>query len=97
MGLIYMYLHDIKGISYTSGSSYSWNEVYQFYSDLKLPKAGLRGRTSGDRNNLGSDGCYWSSSPNSYSGFRMHLEDSYVSPNTSSPRAYGFSVRCFKN
>jgi uncharacterized protein (TIGR02145 family) len=93
-----MYVHDIKGISYTSGNSYSSSEIVQaFRYDLKLPRAGRRNRNNGNVNSQGSYGYYWSSSPYSTYGFRMRFYGSNVYPASSNYRAHGFSVRCFKN
>jgi hypothetical protein len=98
--LIYMYLHDIKGVSdYIVNSDYWWNAVTRqtFMTELKLPRAGIRDRDDGLVDGQGSDGSYWSSSPNGTTAFRMYFNDYSVSPAIYSGRAYGHSVRCFKN
>jgi hypothetical protein len=68
-----------------------------FKSDLKLPLAGYRSRSNGSVNNQGSSGYYWSSSPNGTNVPFLYFLSSSVRPQYSDYRAYGLSVRCFKN
>ncbi|GHU35919.1 hypothetical protein AGMMS50256_31780 [Betaproteobacteria bacterium] len=61
--------------------------------------AGLRDRTDGGAVSFqGSYGYYWSSSPISTNARALLFYSSSVYPQGSgSRRAYGFSVRCFKD
>jgi len=69
--------------------------------NLHMPFAGYRDFSTADLSDQGSDGYYWSSSPygSDYpdSAHRLDLDSSSVYADYISPRAYGFSVRCFKN
>ena len=66
-----------------------------------IPFAGSRDYSSATLNYHGSYGFYWSSSPygsDSPSRARsLYLLSSYVNANYNFSRAYGFSVRCFKD
>ena len=66
---------------------------------LKLPYAGNRDRYNGSFDNGGSLGYYWSSSPNGTSGYLLYFGSGGIYPSYSNLnyRAYGCSVRCFKN
>jgi hypothetical protein len=78
--------------------SWSWNATLaSFKSDLNLPLAGLRTRSSTSAGNQGSDGYYWSSSPIGTCARLLNFFSSYVAPQYCYNRTYGFSVRCFKN
>ena len=69
--------------------------------NLHIPFAGNRSYPSADLGGQGSDGNYWSSSPygSDYpnDASNLYLNSSYVFANDSSSRAFGFSVRCFKD
>ena len=72
----------------------------KFKNAFKLPFAGDRGSTGASLSHQGSYGIYWSSSPGSASSDYarlFYLYSSYVYASSYSRRAYGFSVRCFKN
>ena len=75
----------------------------KFQNVFKLPFAGWRNQPGTIFNNTnlmaqGSDGMYWSSSPNSvYSSNAYHLRLNSRVAIESTRRAYGFSVRCFKD
>ena len=59
-----------------------------------LPAAGLREGTS--VKNVGSEGRYWSSTPNlalANRAYRLYFSSSDVSPDNHIPRYYGYSVR----
>ena len=57
-----------------------------------LPAAGYRNGTS--VNDVGANGCYWSSTPLSSSGaFYLYFSSIYVSPASNLNRYYGYSVR----
>ena len=70
-----------------------------FAGDLKLPFVG--GRNYSDASFEGQGvGYYWSSSPNlavSYEARILLMGSSYVFASTTDSRAYGNSVRCFKD
>ena len=65
---------------------------------LGLPFAGLRTSSSSSVGNVGSDGRYWSST--AYSADRayyLRFYSSSLNPQDGYGRAYGFSVRCYKD
>jgi hypothetical protein len=74
------------------------------YSDFqeyfKLPFAGSRNYSDASLIGQGFVGLYWSSSPYSagsnYARY-LYLNSSLVDANSLNLRAYGFSVRCFKD
>ena len=74
--------------------------IQKFMDDLRWPLAGLRylGSVS-DVRYQDAHGYYWSSSPNGEKSRRLFFDSdsSSVDASSSSYRAYGFSVRCFKN
>ena len=75
------------------GGSSDWTN---FWIALKLPFAGLRDRSSAGVINQG--GRYWSSSRGSTNrSYSLSLYSTDLNPQLASDRAYGFSVRCFKN
>ena len=71
-----------------------------FMSYFQIPFAGVRSYYDASLNNQGSNGYYWSSSPNSagsnYARY-LSLNSSSVLANDTSSRALGLSVRCFKD
>ncbi|MDR2415343.1 MAG: fibrobacter succinogenes major paralogous domain-containing protein [Candidatus Peribacteria bacterium] len=69
----------------------------KFMNDLKLPIVGYRLYTSASLNVQGLVGYYWSSSPNSGEARALYLSSSYVFAHFGGYRAYGFTVRCFKD
>ena len=59
------------------------------------PASGYRNNSDGSMNNVGSNGNYWSASPNSESnGYYLNFNSSNVNPSNNNNRANGFSVRC---
>jgi uncharacterized protein (TIGR02145 family) len=66
-------------------------------SKIILAPAGYRNNGDASQNNLGSNGNYWSSSPNSPNAYNLNFNVSNVNPANNNNRANGFSVRCFKN
>ena len=70
-------------------------------TNLHMPFAGCRDYSSASLNIQGSVGFYWSSSPygSSYpnNARYLSLDSSSVGTDDLSGRAYGFSVRCFKD
>jgi len=66
-------------------------------TSLKMPFAGSRHWDNGAFDDGGSGGDYWSSSPNGTNGYFLYFNSSNINPSHSLHRAYGFSVRCFKN
>jgi len=74
-----------------------WTNWASMQIALKMPYAGNRGRNNGAFNLGGSYGYYWSSSPNGTSVYHLYFSSSNIFPSNIYYRAYGFSVRCFKN
>ena len=90
--------NDQKRAKYLSANGI-WTK---FSNDLKLPLAGYRDYDEdGDVTSAGNFAYYWSSSPrggsNPDSAWNLGFNPSYVGPASYSSRAFGFSVRCFKN
>ena len=70
-----------KGYSNTSNNDF-WHAL------------GLLTYNGGSLSYDGTNGCYWSASPyNANGGYRLYFNSGYVSPQSNSNRAYGFSVR----
>lgn len=64
-----------------------------------LPASGYRNRTSGALTNVGTNGYYWSSSPNSSGSTNagnLNFNATNVNPLNSNNRANGFPVRCVR-
>lgn len=62
-----------------------------------IPASGNRNNTSGGINNVGSNGNYWSSSPNSATnGYNLNFNSTNVNPSNSNNRTNGFTVRCLR-
>lgn len=74
-----------------------WTNGTAMQTALKLPFAGYHHRFDGIMFNQSSYGYYWSSSPNGTYGYRLYFGSSDVTSSDVSVRAFGFSVRCFKN
>jgi uncharacterized protein (TIGR02145 family) len=51
----------------------------------------------GTLNNQGSNGNYWSSSPNSNNAYNLNFNSGGVNPANNNNRVNGFSVRCLKH
>ena len=65
---------------------------------LKMPFAGYRSNSSSSVNTQGTYGYYWSSTAYSAdSAYRLYFYSSSLNPQHGNYRAYGFSVRCFKD
>ena len=65
---------------------------------FKMPMAGYRSGSNSDVYSLGSDGRYWSCTRTSASSASaLYLSASLIQANSWNNRAYGFSVRCFKD
>jgi hypothetical protein len=64
---------------------------------LKLPLAGYRNYSNASISSQNSYGYYWSSSPASSNSYYLYLFSSSISPQSSTYRSYGYSVRCFKD
>ena len=73
----------------------------KFQNAFKLPFAGRRDFSSADLESQGSYGYYWSSSPygsdNPILARYLRLDSSSVNASSRSARAFGLSVRCFKD
>ena len=67
---------------------------------FKLPFAGIRDYSDASLSDQGSNGGYWSSSPDwasSKYARSLVLDSSSAYANYNDYRAYGYSVRCFKD
>lgn len=77
------------------GWSSDWTN---FWIALKLPFAGYRFSSSAGVGSQGSYGFYWSSSRNNTNNaYLLNFNSSDVLPQNANYRAFGYSVRCFKN
>jgi len=77
------------------GWSSDWTN---FWIALKLPFAGYRDASSAGVYSQGTDGNYWSSSRSDANrAYYLYLYSNAPDPQSFDYRAYGFSVRCFKN
>ena len=91
---------NVDEVSYIECNEYDEDFALQIQSDLKLPFAGRRYYFNASLNLQGSYGFYWSSSPDSASSNNaryLYLDSSNVSADYNDGRAYGYSVRCFKD
>jgi uncharacterized protein (TIGR02145 family) len=68
-----------------------------FASSLKLPVPGGRSYSSGDMQQAGVAGVYWSSTVNSLRSTALNFGSSYAIHDTSSSRGFAYSVRCIKD
>ncbi len=64
---------------------------------VPLVVAGNRNNSDGSLNNQGSNGNYWSSSPNGTNANNLNFNSGSVNPANNNNRANGLSVRCIKN
>lgn len=65
---------------------------------LLLPPAGVRNYSNADVYDVGSNGYYWSSTPyNANLANYLNFSSSNILPQGRNYRAYGSSVRCFRN
>ena len=61
------------------------------------PASGYRSSSGGGLINVGSNGYYWSVSPNDIGAFSLCFgNEGYINPADSNSRAYGQSVRCLQ-
>lgn len=59
------------------------------------PASGYRNVGSGAMNNEGSNGYYWSASPNSATnGYNLNFNSGNVNPQNNNNRGNGFPLRC---
>jgi len=77
-----------------SWTTIEWTDMQ---TKLKLPYAGYRNRFSGSFLGGGASGYYWSSSPYGTYGYYLSFGPSSINPSSTTHRANGFSIRCFKN
>jgi len=59
--------------------------------------SGNRNNSTAGYYNQGTNGNYWSSSPNGINGYNVNISSTQVNPLNNNNRANGFSVRCLKN
>jgi prepilin-type N-terminal cleavage/methylation domain-containing protein len=79
---------------------WSWNaSLFNFKNDLKLPLAGLRYRNTGIlySGDIGGFGAYWTSSPSDTLAHNLGFYSDEIWVQDHSYRAFGLSIRCFKN
>ena len=72
------------------------NSATAYASSLKLPLAGYRSYNSAGIYNQGSNGYYWSSSPNGINAYLLSFNSTNVYPTYSLNRANGHSLRCVR-
>ena len=80
-----------------STTTFTWDATNsgRTYNGNWFPAAGCRHSGDGSMSNVGSNGIYWSASPNSENyGCYLHFYSGSVNPASNYYRAYGFSVRC---
>lgn len=79
----------------------SHNSASAFASALKLPSAGVRFNSSGEVRGNGTNGGYWSSTFNNIHSFVFSFAENerpITLPNSySTPRSFGYCVRCIKD
>ena len=86
-------LNDSNGYKWISSSDVaSWFAHY-----FQIPFAGRRDFGDANVSGQGSSAYLWSSTPNGDDARYLFLNSSYVGASYNHPRAYGLSVRCFKN
>lgn len=62
-----------------------------------IPASGNRNNSNGGLNNVGSNGYYWSASPNSATnGYNLNFNSTNVNPSNNNNRTNGFPVRCVR-
>jgi hypothetical protein len=66
-------------------------------TEVIIPLGGNRNNSSAALNNQGSNGNYWSSTPNGTNSYNLNFNSSSVNPANNNNRANGFSVRCVKD
>ena len=66
-------------------------------TEVIFPLAGYRNQSDGSLNNRGSNGNYWSSSPNGSNAYNLNFNSSNVNPANNNNRANGLTVRCVKD
>lgn len=78
--------------------SLSWLAPSHSLADLMSgyfnPASGYLNNGNGTLNNVGSNGNYWSASPNGQNGYNLNFNSSNVNPSNNNNRANGFPVRC---
>jgi uncharacterized protein (TIGR02145 family) len=85
-----------------NGHSYITNrkdtDLAEFQADTKLPLVGFRHYASvSNIKNQGFHAYYWSSSPYSIYARSLYFDSYQVLASYAENRAFGYSVRCFKN
>ncbi|MBF0647881.1 hypothetical protein IR083_03490 [Dysgonomonas sp. GY75] len=68
--------------------------LYIHSRDCFFPASGNRNNNTGTLNNVGTNGYYWSSSPNGTNGYNLNFNSSNVNPSDNNNRANGLTVRC---
>jgi uncharacterized protein (TIGR02145 family) len=82
-GYIWTTVNGVRGRLFGSGDN-----------RLFLPASGYRHYLNGKENYVGSSGNYWSSTVFRRYAYYLKFNNSTVYPNSNSPRANGYSVRC---
>ena len=88
-----------------NGTADSWNKFsaaygHNFYTNgsktatIFFPASGFRNNSDGSLGNVGNNGYYWSAVPNyTYNGCILGFYWSYVHPQSSNDRSFGFAAR----
>ena len=88
-----------------NGTADSWDKFsaaygHNFYTNssknatIFFPASGFRISSDGSLYNVGSNGCFWSAVPyNAHNGCGLNFGWSFVSPQYSNSRSYGFAAR----
>ncbi len=77
--------------------AYTWDTNGRSVSTVAnswYPATGKRSSNGVGLSSVGTDGYYWSSTPNGTRGTYLYFEDTSVTKDRVGDRAYGFSVRC---
>lgn len=84
----------VKMFNIIRPNAHSWNDLKNAFA---MPFAGNRVYNTADTYGQGSYGWYWSSSPLYDLANDLNIGSDYVGADSTGSRAYGFSIRCFKN
>ena len=79
---------------------WQWSDIDwdSFRIKMKMPFAGSRDSSTSNVYNQGSYGRYWASTAYSAGyAYNLYFRSASLSPQNWNTRAYGFSVRCFRN
>ena len=90
---VLLYAQSVMTIVCIKAPSWFFNTFSE--SLLIFPASGYLNSGSGAFTNVGSNGYYWSCSPNNATnGYNLNFNSGNVNPSNNNNRAYGFPVRC---